>query len=309
MEIKILHIISYPRSGSTILGLAFDQYNGASYLGEVSALFTHTWDRLCTCSTHEPVRVNDCELWKPVLKEAKLVLQNHELWDSENPGIRRELRSSFLKNAAKEINGKKIGNLDIIQTILKIVFNGASKHGNNDLIIDSSKDLDYFRIMQHCFNEKHVPLHLFRDSRAVVYSGRKNPSVPGKATPLSPWRSAKIALGWGGKNLLIKKYVSQSKGRSYNLLYEDWCLSPKTITDNIVANLKSKETMQSPFFSDATFKISKPCHSFFGNRSRKASGEVTIKSDQSWSVGMDKNYIAISTIISFPFLKIYGYKI
>lgn len=310
MAIKILHIISYPRSGSTILGLALDQYKGITYLGELSALFTHTWHRPCTCGVNESIHVNDCELWNPILKEAKLVLQSNQLWDSENPGLSRELRKDFLKKAAIELrNGEETPTVDIIEKILKIVYLGSSKKENSDLIVDSSKDLNYLKIVQRCFKEDYIPLHLFRDSRAVVYSGRKNPSVPGKATALSNYRSAKIALGWGAKNLLIKKIIGQSKGKKYTLLYEDWCLSPKKITDQLVEKIKNKEILESPFFSKNTFKIESPCHSFFGNRSRKSSGEITIKSDKAWIKGLDKNFKGISTIASFPFLKMFGYKL
>lgn len=56
---KILHIISYPRSRSLILGLAFGQYQERSYLGETPTVFTMNWDRNCGCSTRTYVHLFD----------------------------------------------------------------------------------------------------------------------------------------------------------------------------------------------------------------------------------------------------------
>lgn len=302
---KILHIISYPRSGSTILGLAFGQYSEGSYLGEVSALFTHTWDRVCGCSIHEPVNVFECPVWGPILEKSKTILINHNLWDSSNPGVTKKLRQDFLKIGVKNKDGEYF---KVITEILTIVFNEASRLENAEIIVDSSKDLDYFRIIREYFNDQYTSLHLYRDSRGVVYSGRQNPAVPGKGTPLSLWRSSRIGFGWGIKNSIIKKEARKGNSENYELLYEEWCKNSREITDSILTKILKEDSLQSPFINDSTFNI-QPCHSFFGNRSRKSSGSVNIKNDLGWRKGMDKRYIVTSTIFSSLFLKKFGYKI
>lgn len=306
---KILHIISYPRSGSTILGLAFGQYQEASYLGEVSALFTHIWTRPCGCSMNSPIKVSDCPVWGPILTKSQVVLEKYNFWDSEFPGVLKDRRPDFLKDALKQLKSKKPGpELKATLEIMDIVFHEAANVENAKIIVDSSKNLDYFRILQHHFQKDVVPLHLFRDSRGVVFSGRKNPSVPGKATPLSFWRSSRIALGWGAKNMLIEKYIAQGSGNSLTLLYEDWCSKPKAITDEIMNEILEASPKRSPFVDKGTFNV-EPCHSFFGNRSRKSSGTIEIKSDRSWRKGMDTKYRVASSFASAIFLKKYGYNI
>lgn len=304
---KILHVISYPRSGSTILGLALGQYEETAFLGEVSAVLTDEWNKPCGCSDHETVMVRDCSMWRPLLNKIQGVLEKHKLWDPHSDGIKTDLRKDFLKEVLRQQKKEKAGpELKATEEILDIIYKEASASQNTPIIVDSSKNPVYFQILKNHFGNQHYAIHLFRDPRAVVYSARRRPVVTSKGTPLTIWRSSRIALGWGAKNLLLEKYIQESKGASYKIRYEEWCQNPKMITDNIMANISGKIS-KSPFTDPSSFNVS-TSHSFHGNRSRKSSGTITIRKDQSWRKGMETKYKFASTIASLLFMKKYGYQ-
>lgn len=306
---KILHIISYQRSGSTVLGLAFGQYKSVSYLGEISAVFTHNWDKVCSCRTHESTHVTECPVWGPIFEQSRSVLEKYNFWEAaSNDGALKKERPLFLKKAFNQMKRKEKGpELEAAQEIIKIVFEHATKVEKAEIIVDSSKDLSYLQILKNLFQDEYFPLHLIRDSRGVVYSARKSPSIPGKATPLTLWRSSRIALGWGFKNLLIENYIKNSSKKLSALRYEDWCKNPQKTTDGIIKKL-SGQTQGSPFIDKTTLRV-EPCHSYFGNRSRENTGSLTIKPDESWKKGLQNKHLISSTLTSTPFLKKYGYSV
>jgi len=304
---KILHVISYPRSGSTILGLALGQYEETAFLGEVSAILTGDWNKPCGCGDHETIMVRECPLWGPILNKVQAVLERHELWDvKRDDGLKKDLRKDFLKEVLKQQKKDCIHReLEATEEILRIIYEDASDNLKVPVIVDSSKDPIYFQILINYFGENHLPVHLFRDPRAVVYSARRRPVVTRKGIPLSIWRSSRIALGWGAKNFLFETYIQKSKGASYSIRYEDWCKNPKKITDGIMENLFSS-FIKTPFIDQSSFEVT-TSHSFHGNRSRKSSGTIKIKSDQSWKKGLKRKFKLASTIPSLLFMRRYGY--
>lgn len=304
---KILHVISYPRSGSTILGLALGQYKETAFLGEVSAILTGDWKKPCGCGDHKTVMVRDCPLWGPILNKVRAVLERHELWDADSDdGIKKDLRKDFLNEVLKQQKKDYTQReLEATEEILRIIYEDASDNLKVPVIVDSSKDPIYFQILINYFGENHLPIHLFRDPRAVVYSARRRPVVTSKGIPLTIWRSSRIALGWGAKNFLFEKYIQKSKGDSYKIRYEDWCKTPQKVTDGIIENLLGYIN-KTPFINQSSFAVT-TSHSFHGNRSRKSSGTIEIKSDQSWRMGLKRKYKFASTIPSLLFMRRYGY--
>lgn len=303
---KILHVISYPRSGSTVVGLTLGHYQESTYLGEVSAVFTGSWDRSCGCSLDSPVNMKDCPMWSPVLQKSKTVLEKYNLWDNSDPGVTKELRLDFLPTAYNQLKlGQPGAELKAANEIIDIIFHQTSKITKSPIVVDSSKNLYYYRILKKKFGEDHFSLHLFRDPRGVVYSARRRPVNTNKGIPLSLKRSLRIALGWGAKNFLIESYIKNNVGDSIQLHYEDWCSDPKRISDHIIDSLVQKR-VTSPFLDHSSFKV-EPSHSFHGNRSRRSSGTMEIKNDQSWKKGMDKKYQSASKISALLFMKKYNY--
>ena len=156
---KILHVISYPRSGSTILGLALGQYSKTTFLGEVSAVITDTWEKPCGCSTHDPIMVLDCPVWKPILSKVENILRENDVWQYDKNGKRKRLGPEFLEKALKQKNQQLRGReLKVTEQILDTIYNDNSQFGNASIIIDTSKNLDYFRLLQNHFGKDHLSL-------------------------------------------------------------------------------------------------------------------------------------------------------
>lgn len=148
---KIIHIQSYPRSGSTILGLALGMYQ-ESYLGETPAFFTKNWDRNCACSTPTHLRVSDCPVWSPILKKSKVVIENYNFLDTENSCFLKEVSPHFLKISINQIKTKKTAaELKATLEILEILIHKASSVENAKISVGNYKDSDHFKILPYYF--------------------------------------------------------------------------------------------------------------------------------------------------------------
>jgi len=301
---KILGIISYPRSGSSMMGLTLGQYDNSLFIGEISSLFYSGYNRSCTCN-HEGKTLMNCPVYSQVLEKLLPIAKRFGYFD-ENHGIKPDLKSFLLKNAIQQLKNDKAGNeLKFLNETLPIVYKIIQEVTSCEIIIDTSKELEYLKIRNNLFdNLYHV--HVVRNPLGIIYSARKNPLHSNFSKKgVSLFRSARIGAGWNVKIYLIDKLLKSLDRPSMTVRYEDWCANPKQVNQKIFQLMEEKQNTQ--IFNPENEFNALRSHVVRGNRSSRDQGYVKINQDATWKKKLDLKYQMIGKIFAFPSNSIYRY--
>lgn len=305
-KIKIVNISGWGRSGSTILGSILGQCNGFFYGGEIKNLWKMSLlkDRLCGCG----VPLKECTLWKEVFDVAFSGFDNIDAKKIakaiEHTSSSRELINELFKN------GRNFKSLtSSYEEELKKLFSAIQSVNKCRVIIDSTKAPLYGYMLSAIPDFDVYTIHLIRDSRGIAYSRKKMKVQPDANSTIymqrfSPFNSSFM---WVTRNLMTEFFWKKKKDRYLCLRYEDFTKNPKKTVETILDFIGEKET-KSPFISERTATLTSN-HSIWGNPSRFKTGDVEIKLDNEWEEKLGKKDFLISSLVSFPLLVKYGYKL
>ena len=308
--VNTLYIISYPRSGSTLFGMLLGQHDGCVFVGEVSAVFTSSWDRNCGCTSHPPTHVRDCAFWGPILDKVQTTLDEAGIGNREIGGVSEEWRGKILREAALELRTSGgVPRTAPVRGLVKSVrqlYKHFELKGGNVLIVDSSKGITYAYVLSLIMGGGVRFLHMVRDPRGVVFSSRRKPSDAGSDKPLSTYRAGRVAAGWLARNLAIELFTSATPQQATRLRYEDFCDRPRETVMDILETYGLEPGVGGFVSSDAV--VLDPNHAFRANRLRHSEGPLSISADTKWRTGMEATYKAIATSCSAPLRLRYGYR-
>jgi hypothetical protein len=280
---KVLFIVGFPRSGSTLLGRLLHEIEGVFFAGELAHLWSLVARRsqiLCGCGE----RLLECPRWREILErcaappvEDVLDLQRRARRAAgTGPRGRRDIA------ATAEYLGVCARLAEAIQ-----ISTGA------ELIVDSSK------IPADALLGARVPsvatrfVHLVRDPRGAVFSRQRNRDLRlAEHRHPRPWlarrRKALLvadALAWVRSGRVAERLVApMAEGRFSRLRYEDLVAEPLRVVADL-ARESAIEPGSMPFLDGhrATFGVN---HSISGNRNRAERGVVEISPDLAWQQGL-----------------------
>ena len=304
-----LYIISYPRSGSTLVGMLLGQHDGCVFVGEVSAGFTSSWDRNCGCTSHPPTHVRDCAFWGPILDTVQTTLDEAGIGNREVGGVSEEWRGKILRESALELRmsggvGKTAPVRGLVRSVRQL-YEHFGREGGDVLIVDSSKGITYAYVLSLIMGEDVRFLHMVRDPRGVVFSSRRKASDAGSDKPLSAYRAGRVSTGWLARNLAIELFTSATSRQATRLRYEDFCDRPRRTVTDILGSCGVEPGAGGFVSNDAV--VLDPNHAFRANRLRHSEGPLSISLDTKWREGLDATYKAIATSCSAPLRLKYGY--
>lgn len=304
-----LYIISYPRSGSTLVGMLLGQHDGCVFVGEVSAVFTSSWDRNCGCTSHPPTHVRDCAFWGPILDTVQTTLDEAGIGNREVGGVSEEWRGKILRESALELRmsggvGKTAPVRGLVRSVRQL-YEHFGREGGDVLIVDSSKGITYAYVLSLIMGEDVRFLHMVRDPRGVVFSSRRKASDAGSDKPLSAYRAGRVSTGWLARNLAIELFTSATSRQATRLRYEDFCDRPRRTVTDILGSCGVEPGAGGFVSNDAV--VLDPNHAFRANRLRHSEGPLSISLDTKWREGLDATYKAIATSCSAPLRLKYGY--
>jgi hypothetical protein len=308
-RVKVLCVLGWGRSGSTLVGRIAGQMEGFFLVGELRYL----WDRglienrLCSCGT--PFR--ECSVWREIVSQ---VLEEGDDLSATRMVELRE-RGLHTRHILLALNQERlrarITRMGKYTDALERLYRTAQDVSGSQIIVDTSKFPSYGYVLQNTPGIDLYVLHLVRDPRAVAYSWalrRKSKPDHGKEAGkrlMTPHSLFESALVWSEWNLCIERVWRRNPRRYMRLRYEDFVADPQSAVRNILHFLGEEEA-KLPFLNEREVLLDAP-HTFSGNPDRFQSGVVEIKSDESWRHKMGLVQKATVTSLTWPGLLRYRY--
>jgi hypothetical protein len=294
--VKILYIVGFPRSGSTLLDGLIAANAGLLSAGEVRRVWERglIGDQLCGCG--QPF--SSCPFWTRVIDEA-----------FGGPG---GVDAAAMASAVNSLDGRRarwgevarrvLGNgsrRDFDRTLLRL-YQSIRDVSGAPAIVDSSKDSTYALLLSTITGLEVEIVHLVRDSRAVAFSWqrrRRRPEIVDREEYMPLIRPAGAAAGWSARNVSAEA-LRRFSSRYVRLRYEDLTADPEAALREVLGGLRVGASRNG---SEALH------HTVSGNPMRLADGPLEVRPDVEWMSAMSGRDRTAVTALSSPLLLRYGY--
>jgi len=305
MKPKIIYIMGHSRSGSTIFDIMLSNASNVVGVGELINLESLGFikNEFCSCGS----RIDDCIFWSKIKKD--MIDGGFGDFEKQHNIIKSvDGHKKYFYEYLEKTEGSK-EKVDNYLDYNKHLFLSILKHSNANFVVDSSKmpTRGYFLSLMEEFDV--YILHIVRDPRAVSWSLNKplkkdlengvQRNMPG--TPII--KTIKTWLGNAWMSLNVKKQFNDN----YMLINYD-----RLIQDNetVLSEISKFTTVD---FSEVAKMIKRDgeftkFHTVAGNRLRMAE-KIKLNYDDSWKKNLSlwqKFYI---TLLTYPFLKKFGFKV
>ncbi|HEX5017416.1 MAG TPA: glycosyltransferase [Actinomycetes bacterium] len=302
--IRVVFIGGQGRSGSTLIERALGELPGVASIGET----VHLWDRglrddeLCGCG--QPF--SRCSFWSQVGEVA------FGGWDQLDADDAVDLRFSVDRNRylpllmRPHLSGRYERRHEQYAERLTRLYRAIAQVSGAHTIIDSSKHASYALLLSRMPALDLRLLHVVRDSRAVAHAWTKTVARPeAGGLPMPVYGPAKAAVLWDVQNAVIERL-----GASHPYLrirYEDFVQTPKDVLVEAsrLAGVDDDSAVLSILDGD-TLTLG-PSHTVAGNPMRFVSGNVTIRSDETWRREMPTTRRRFVAALTLPLQHHYGY--
>ena len=304
-RIKVLYIAGWGRSGTTILDRCIGQVQGFVSCGEVR----YIWDRGLlenrSCSCGQPFR--ECGFWSRV---AGKYLNSSKAEIEAIVTARDQFRTRLCRKAPLIPDSKWMPSLATYVRHLKYIVGQLHEISGANVLIDSSRFPSHGYALA-CLGVDLYVLHVVRDPRAVAYSWSRRkiydtgPDGTRFIERKGPIENAIYGRTWN--HIIERLWASGPQGRYLRVRYEDFVSQPRIILNRILTMVGEQGPLD--FFKDAHSVRLQPGHLAGGNPTRFRTGLVTLSSDDAWQQKLPASHKLVTTILTFPMLKRYGYDI
>ena len=306
-KVKVLYIVGWGRSGSTILDRILGQIDGFTSLGELRYIWDRNFldDRLCGCG--KPF--SQCEEWMSVIERAYGAeggIDPREMVRYRDKFMRtRHLMTLFFPGAKEKIKTKVRPYLDKLDKLYPAI----REHFGCRVIVDSSKFPSYAFTLDLLENLDLYFVHLVRDPRAVAFSWMRRKLQPdtGKLQPMKEHDPLSSTLLWTSWNFAAGALWGRRKGKYMFLRYEDFIANPRKAVQRIIGMLGEKVD-RLPFVDDHTVNLGIN-HTVSGNPDRFQAGPIRLRMDDEWRSKIRPVDRWVATALALPLLRRYGYSI
>ncbi len=149
-------------------------------------------------------------------------------------------------------------------------------------------------------------LHVVRDSRAVAHAWTKTIARPeADGVPMPVYGPAKAAILWDVQNAVIEQM--HRRHPYLRVRYEDFVEAPKDVLLAAARFAGIEDDSRILQFLDGDTLHVNPSHTVAGNPMRFSSGDITIRSDQSWRTEMTTSRRRFVSAMTLPLQRHYGY--
>jgi hypothetical protein len=303
-DAKVLFIVGWDRSGSTILDLVLGGTTGLVAVGELH----HLWRRgilerrLCGCGS----TVDECVLWRPVLErvygripdadEARRVVETR----SQRLRVRHTWR--ILRTRGRGLEGYR--------AMMDALYGAIADVAGASVVVDSSKDPPDGAVASLLPGGAYF-VHLVRDPRATAFSMSRRPKVQPDTRDTSRMKREGVAKStrnwvlWNAAAERLRDAVPSD--RWLRLRYEDFVARPEDSVREIL-RFAGQDGADTPFVDPSTARLGGN-HTVSGNPARFASGTVTIENDSQWMRDQPAADRLLATALALPLLRRYGYPV
>lgn len=307
-KVKVLYVMGYGRSGSTILGNILGELDRVVHVGELRSFWALgiLGRRVCGCGV--PIRA--CEAWSTVLKAAY-----EEPWDQEVDARavvawqREVVRMRNIRRLLRAAPGRIEGwpALQSYAAVASRLYGAIAEVAGSPVVVDTSKHVADAAVLHVLPDVDPYFVQLVRDPRAVAYSWQRVMASPGEGGREEMPRHGTPTSGrsWLATNLGAEAVRRRFADRSLLVRYEDFVAGPREVTERILDLIgEPKEGL--PFVDDHTVQLGDN-HTAGGNPARLSSGPTRIRLDDEWRTGQPFRQRLVATAFGIPLLHRYGY--
>lgn len=305
--VRVLYIAGIGRSGSTLLNRALGATEGLFAAGEAMHFFGRGIVRNERCACRTPV--GSCPVWGRVAERLRSTgvlddpagTERFRHLITEGPGT----AGVFLPWQPAEFRRR----LGAYQRRLAALYRAVRDVSGARLIVDSSKNLSYARVLQETKAVRVHVVHLVRDSRGVAFSLGKvarRPGTDAESEHLARRGPASGSLLWGLANLLAES-VGRRAATYLRVRYQDFVAAPAATLARILDSAgESPIARHIEHVSGHAMELPLQ-HLIAGNPVRSARGRVPLEEDVAWQAAMSSRKRRLVTAVTFPLLFRYGF--
>ena len=297
---KILYIVGFPRSGSTLLDRLIAANGGLLSAGEVRRVWERglLGDELCGCG--EPF--SSCPFWSRVIEKAFGGPGGVDAASMAAAiGALQRRRARWGEVTRRVLGAGSEGGVD--RALLRL-YRAMLEVSSAPAIVDSSKDSTYALLLSTIEGLEVEIVHLVRDSRAVAFSWqrkRRRPEIVDREEYMPVIRPAGAAAGWSARNISAEA-LRRFSSRYVRLRYEDLTADPDTALAKVLGGHQSEIAP-----NGLSGRGDGLHHTVSGNPMRLATGPLEVKADVEWMSAMSGRDRTAVTAVSSPLLLRYGY--
>lgn len=302
-DVKVIYILGYARSGSTILGNILGEQDGFFHAGELCYLWSRSnrgdRSRMCGCG----LRVPDCPVWNAVLPSALSDLIDARGAADLEERIRSRWGWPLVWAPSRRLGERLTPFRDLIERVYRSIVDVTGAR----VVVDSSKHPRYGALLATIPRFDVRFIHTVRDPRAMVYSRqRRRMDREGQDSRLHASTLVKDALEWAGRNLEADIVRRRSRTPSLLVRHEDFTREPHDAVERILDVVDESEPLAA-FLTPDTVRLGTNHTCGGNNRVRKHSGPVHIQRDTTWLTVIPPAYRQAVACLTLPMLRRYGY--
>jgi len=295
-EPLVIFLAGSTRSGSTVLEGELAAAVGGVGVGEVR----YAWqrgideDNRCSCGS----LFSACGFWTEVLSHCRE--DGTPLSASQIPALNSVLRTRRIVQYENPTLLRRWKQFGVVAPLIRGLYHSIAYTAAGAIIVDSSKDPMYLRLMLAAGVRRVLIIHLTRDSRGVAYSWsrrRVRPEITDRLELMPLLSPSAVAREWNRVNVLLEW---RKPPQYLRLRYEDFAVAPRETVDSIVDVIRGLG-----WHTDGDIAVS---HSVAGNPVRFDSSRSIAKDDE-WESAMPALDRAAVTALTAPLLYRYGYRI
>jgi len=308
-EVKVLYIIGWGRSGSTIMANLLNEIDGFFHAGELIYLWERGLleGRRCGCGRV----IRECELWSDVLRRsfgdnfASTVDAEHMV-QAQRDEVRVRHTWQLLKRPADHL--PQDGALRRYSEAMLSLYQQIAAVTGARVVIDSSKrpsDAAFLRLLP---GVTPYYVHLVRDPRAVAYSWARKKAQLDRNRPalLSPHSVLDSTTSWLSWNLAAESLRKRAGAEHFSLVrYEDFVSRPHAVLERIL-DLVGESGASLPLSEDKAAEMSTN-HTVSGNPDRFSTGKIKLREDREWRTKQATTDRLLTTLVALPLLHRYHY--
>jgi hypothetical protein len=309
-EIKLIYILGFARSGTTVLGNLLGEVEGFVHVGELCRLWRRAAFARDRCGCEK--KMVDCPLWSRVIPDAFARLEGRgkralPLEECVAEGWRRQQEADKSTTVLGLVGGKEASpELRSYADLMSGVLREIAQASGTRVIVDSSKLIKPSAYVNHMDGVHPYFIHLVRDSRGSVLSRqRKKAPRRGEVAVLRTRTTAADCFRWSRINA-IASLLGRNGVPRLALHYEDFVSDPSGTLGTILKWI-GEPTRALPVGEDGTAKFGVN-HTVSGNRNRFRTGEIRFVLDDGWKHTLRLRDYLLITGLTAPILFRYRYR-
>ena len=302
MTLKVLYILSSGHSGSTVLGNVLGELDGFFHAGELRLIWRMglLGESRCGCGA----QIRDCPFWAEVVRETfdgvgGLDASQVVRWQQEALHDRPVSELLRTQHEILPVSTPLHRYIDVVTRL----YGEIARSARARVVVDSTKREDNAALLHVLPGIDPYIVHLVRDPRAVIFSwsrrerGSKRRGLP---TP--------GALGWLSRNRAAEEIrAANGPHRSILVRYEDFVRRPGATLLRI-ARMVGERPASLPLVGERTVRLGTN-HTAGGNRMRFTAGEIELRPDQAWLAEQRWVDRFVTTGLTLPSLRRFGYTV